>query len=1161
MSVYYLNGPSDSQNSGESSGFVAYPAPPCSTICFYADQDGELIYVDDGALELFQCQTVDELIELTGGTFKGMLASDDTAKALLAYGGGSASEQEQLASCSFRIATRSGTSVAVEAFGRRSEVSGRPVYSVALLYSPENATRYSDHELDPLTGLLNGDAFRALVDKRLVRDVDCSKSIIYFNIPEFKLYNTSLGQTQGDRLLRLFAASLENHFDGDLVCRLADDHFAVYTYRKEVGPLIVDVQADLEPYGEPQPRINAGIRSIAPGEYLTVRDACSQARIACDALKSRPDRIYISYNDEISRDYERRTYISAHIEKAIEDGDIQVYYQPVIRTLTGKVSSMEALARWHDGKYGSISPTDFVPALEESKKIQLLDRAVLNLVCRDIRDMLDRGMAVVPVSFNISRIDFDVANPFSDVQEVVSQYGIPREYLHLETTESVLAENEERVGEQLRMFQEAGYEVWMDDFGKGFSSLDLLIDHRFDAVKFDASLLRNMNDRSRSILGCNVTMAQSLHSRTIVEGAESREQVDFLRDIGCGSIQGFYFSEPKPLPETLAICDEKGLEFETPKEADVFNALDLMSVNLNSYYFLIQQEGDSILPIFLSFKLSRALDARGTYDPEKAGTVMRLLSFNDEQALKDLTSRAVQSNVPVAFTSHMDDRRVHATIEQVVGNDECRLFKVVLQNGIAFEDKLVSVNAEQVLDSLLLAVDGCLLLNYSDDTVTFLETVYHVAYSRQTVDGMRSFVRDIGERLVHPDDREHFYALLDESSLFEKDMVRGGRRLSRPFRLHRPNGKKYTSYMFTIIVMPESAHGQALLCMQQLSSLNPEYRRNADREFFNRFLNNVVVRALSETDYNNGLHLFIEGIGDSLAADRCYVVEPNQDGTYTETYEWCAEGAASMMKKFEGAYPSSLPEYLAQHDQDTPIIVSRKDIDSEDGALARYYMERRGAHSLVSVPLVLGDTRLGYIGADNPSRSMFEVVRSSLDMMGKFAAIMLRNRDTLARLDYLSLRDDLTGILNRRGLENYMAKIPDGTRLELVYGDINNLKRVNDQLGHDAGDDLIKRAGRTMLQVAGRGHVFRIGGDEFVMTFELGVHDDGDEPLRKLREAFKVADIGVAFGVSEMIMPVSNINRMIAEADRHMYENKAAMHAEGSRAGYLMNEERAGKAK
>ncbi len=256
-------------------------------------------------------------------------------------------------------------------------------------------------------------------------------------------------------------------------------------------------------------------------------------------------------------------YIVDHFDEALEHGYIKVYFQPVVRTLTRKYCGMEALARWEDPEYGLLMPGEFIGVLEKHRRIHELDTRVLNIVCETFKLM--NSYVDVPVSINLSRLDYELCDIFEVVESAVLYHKVPRSSLCIEITESVLASNEDRMHQYIDRFITAGYAVWMDDFGSGYSSLNVLKDFMFDEMKIDMRFLSDFSTRSKKILASIVNMAKEIGIQTLAEGVETEEQFEFLRNIGCEKIQGYLFGRPMPFEVCLRYVEEAGMTWESPK--------------------------------------------------------------------------------------------------------------------------------------------------------------------------------------------------------------------------------------------------------------------------------------------------------------------------------------------------------------------------------------------------------------------------------------------------------------------------------------------------------------------------------------------------------------------------------------------------------------------
>ena len=186
--------------------------------------------------------------------------------------------------------------------------------------------------------------------------------------------------------------------------------------------------------------------------------------------------------------------------------------------------------------------------LEEYRLIHKLDRAIIESVCRDLRTALDAEKPVVPISINFSRLDFELMDAVQELENLIAKYRIPKHLIHVEVTESALTDDLFNLNAAMNRIKELGYSLWLDDFGSGYSSLNVLKDYQFDVVKIDMRFLSNLDDseKARILLDCIVQMAKRINMLTLTEGVETRSQADFLDQIGCTRLQGYLFGKPIP---------------------------------------------------------------------------------------------------------------------------------------------------------------------------------------------------------------------------------------------------------------------------------------------------------------------------------------------------------------------------------------------------------------------------------------------------------------------------------------------------------------------------------------------------------------------------------------------------------------------------------------
>ena len=417
---------------------------------------------------------------------------------------------------------------------------------------------YGERDCCQVTGLLNMMQFMRHASVHLQDPMTEPLTFIYFDVENFKSFNQRYSFQQGNRFLRYMADLLRESFTGDLIARFNDDHFVVATVIENPGGQIQFIHDRIHVYDPQLPmEVKAGI--YRPSEdVMDIALIIDRAKIACNSIKSTYDLVWAIFDPAMEDELNFRNHIIRSFQEARDAGYIEVFYQPEIRTMTREICGLEALARWRDPVYGMISPGVFVPVLEDAHLSPQLDLYIIELVCRHIvrmrSDMPDWNL--LRVSVNLSRADFRLMDMVQAVEDVRLRYDVPRQMLNIEVTEGALNHDEAFLQGEIARFRTAGYEVWMDDFGSGYSSLNNVKDYVFDVLKIDMNFLRSFdtNPKSAVVIRSIVNLAKELGMHTLAEGVETEEQFAFLQEIGCEKVQGYLFSPPIPLTDAIAYC-------------------------------------------------------------------------------------------------------------------------------------------------------------------------------------------------------------------------------------------------------------------------------------------------------------------------------------------------------------------------------------------------------------------------------------------------------------------------------------------------------------------------------------------------------------------------------------------------------------------------------
>ena len=401
--------------------------------------------------------------------------------------------------------------------------------------------------IDAATGLLGKEAFFDEVAAYLRHSGARDVSIVCFDVDHFKLFNDLHGLDCGDELLRYLGRALALRFSPDgaqPLARLAADTFALCAtgIRPErVERILVDISSECP----------NGIDAIVRAGVYRIEDPASPVSIMCDraviALRtvkgSYFDRVAL-YDPGMREALVLEREVVAGIESALREDRIELFLQPKCNIRTGKIVGAEALARWRHPERGIVAPGEFIPLIERNGLVCSLDLRVWEKTAAWIRGLIDEGVQPVPVSVNVSRADIYLVDVAAELHALVERYGIEPSLIEVEITESAYSERPDRIVAAFDELAERGFTVLMDDFGSGYSSLNMLKDINVDVLKIDMRFLDRDDRRSKDIMESVIRMARWLDLPVIAEGVETREQVNFLLDVGCSYAQGYYYARP-----------------------------------------------------------------------------------------------------------------------------------------------------------------------------------------------------------------------------------------------------------------------------------------------------------------------------------------------------------------------------------------------------------------------------------------------------------------------------------------------------------------------------------------------------------------------------------------------------------------------------------------
>ncbi len=422
---------------------------------------------------------------------------------------------------------------------------------------------------DVLTGVYQLNAFKEEAQRLLDAGAKDQTAIVYTDFTDFKYIDDVFGYPYGDSILKQYGKILMAGLRaGELCGRVSADKFVLflqYTDKDEVVTRQRETDKKILAFMKNSSHHQSvptccGICCVEDVvEELNIDGLLDRANFARKTVKNGTNPNYVFYNESIRNRLREEKYVEGRMAEALENREFKVFYQPKVDLKTDKIAASEALVRWQ-GDNGAIIPPDrFIPVFESKFMIDRLDQYVFEVVCRFLQQRLQDGKQVLPVSVNVSRLQFYEPNFIKRYVEIREKYQVPPELLEIEFTESIATDNAELLTWIVKQLRSAGFSCSIDDFGKGYSSLSLLKTLPVDVVKIDRFFFTDSDDpqRDRAVVQGVVELVHKFGIRTVAEGIESPEQVKYLKKIGCDSIQGYVFYRPMPQEAYSRLLDEE----------------------------------------------------------------------------------------------------------------------------------------------------------------------------------------------------------------------------------------------------------------------------------------------------------------------------------------------------------------------------------------------------------------------------------------------------------------------------------------------------------------------------------------------------------------------------------------------------------------------------
>ena len=409
-------------------------------------------------------------------------------------------------------------------------------------------------EKDPVTGLYSHSFFLEYAEQIRRYHPDWQLDALALNVERFHSVNELNGREFGDRMLEMIGTTVQGFLaesDG-IACREEGDQFFLYCRHQDDYSVVLErFQKAVEAIsGRVDLRLRLGVSPYTPGILTEVQ--IERARRACNMVRGSYLNHLMVYDEEMLKRESYQERLLNDLPRAIEEGEFKVFYQPKydIQCEPCRLNSAEALIRWYHHELGMIPPCDFIPLFEKNGLVHIVDRFVWKEVANQIAKWREKYNILFPISVNLSRAEILDSNLEESLKVLIAKYDLPVSAFKLEVTESAYTDDKQLV-EIVRRLRESGYEIEMDDFGAGYSSLNMISSLPIDVLKMDMGFIRNIKEDNRELrlVELILDIARYMDVPVVAEGVETEEQLELLRKANCRYVQGYYFSRPLPAQE------------------------------------------------------------------------------------------------------------------------------------------------------------------------------------------------------------------------------------------------------------------------------------------------------------------------------------------------------------------------------------------------------------------------------------------------------------------------------------------------------------------------------------------------------------------------------------------------------------------------------------
>ena len=934
-------------------------------------------------------------------------------------------------------------------------------------------------QFDDLTGLpLIGRFFQEAQEEiHEIRKKGRVPAILWIDYSRLRDYNEIHGFETGDELIRGLAWLIRDQFGVANTARINNDCFVACTDTE-------NLEEDIRHIFDEAAKLNRGnSHPVAVGicvmneENIGLSAAVDRAKLASDSLNEPMHSSYAYFRQEMLDRAELQHYIIQNYQKAMDEGWIQVYYQPVIRAVTGELCGAEALCRWKDPVYGMISPGQFIPALEEQGRICELDLYMVEKVCGYGRKLINFGKDIVPVSVNLSRKDFREPDLVDRIETLAKKNRIPRELLNIEITESAFVRHTERLSRYISLFHQLGYQVWMDDFGTAYSSLGSLKDLKFDELKIDMSFLSTSTEKARTIITSVVRMAKEIGIQTLAEGVETEEQYEFLKRIGCEKIQGYYFGKPMEKTQFMQHIRDRGIAIEPLRCRRYYDALSRINYQTDEPLCVIEDDGVRLKKLFVNDAYLHVLGRDNidnvdqwldeiNSDNNPAHDFHR--KFADEQ-LRKLSG-------PQVMTYPSGDHYMELTGTVVTHHDNYYIYALnirYIQLNAVSEDEKRAMYVQYIF-YMCSDIAVCDLKENALYGLKSNDSSQPIGTGGKSVD-LTEAVRIYRDKFIYAPDQERYFAFMDPDTLKERMKQKRGQDLTGFFRSRTGNGE-YRWMVHAIMPIPTSDFNRYLSLTLPVDTDAELHGILQDRTGKDRDLPEEKGELIPSLLWKN-LETYSQGMYFWKDRDRRFL------------------GASRSFLDYYGF--SSEKEIIGKTDEDMHWHVSPEEFRRDELNVLRHgkriFMARgncivRGEQRTIlatKIPIYRDGKIVGLMGTFSDADRFYHVLNDNYHSM---------------------MIDHATDLLNARGiagsLRDFLEELwTKGTDFSLIRVHVPEYPAFIRIYGEEAGDTLLRSAGEELKKIFGKkSAIGRITGSYFAILTQDVDPEEMEKAKKRIEE-------------------------------------------------------------